>query len=189
MREFVAKYAKPAVFTLSKSKRFKTMSTTFWKPTVNALESTAHKIYVKRLYRRSLRLAQDWYWRREEFREKALIIRGYFDAGRNITNLREAEEALGHTEHLLAVYRHPQPFTCNAAFSLLFSQPLLDINSNGGTKFERNTPFPPEVYIDAFIHTDLSLSCYTKELHPLIHTHEDWLYSEELLMMVAMNSY
>jgi hypothetical protein len=57
-------------------------------------------------------LAQDWYWRREEFREKALIIRGHFEAGRNITNLKEAEEALGHTEHLLAVYRHPQPFTC-----------------------------------------------------------------------------
>jgi hypothetical protein len=91
---------------------FSLKMSTFWKPTVQSLQSPAHKIYVTRLYRRSLKLAQDWYWRREEFREKALIIRGHFEAGRNITNLKEAEEALGHTEHLLAVYRHPQPFTC-----------------------------------------------------------------------------
>lgn len=87
----------------------------FWKPAVQSISTPAHQIYVKRLYRRSLKLAQDWYWRREEYREKALIIRNYFEAGRNITNLKEVEEALGHTEHLLAVYRHPQPFTCTFA--------------------------------------------------------------------------
>lgn len=84
----------------------------FWKPVVNSLENQSHKIYVKRLYRRSLKLAQDWYWRREEYREKALIIRNYFDAGKQFTNKKQVEEALGFTEHLLAVYRHPQPHTC-----------------------------------------------------------------------------
>lgn len=85
---------------------------TFWKPVVNSLESQAHQIYVKRLYRRSLKLAQDWYWRREEYREKALIIRNYFEAGKQLTNKKQVEEALGFTESLLAAYRHPQPHIC-----------------------------------------------------------------------------
>jgi NADH dehydrogenase (ubiquinone) 1 beta subcomplex subunit 9 len=113
-----------------------------WKPVVGQLSNSAHRNYVSRLYRRSLKLTQDWYWRREEFREKALIIRGYFEASKSLTNIAQVEEACGYTEHLLAVYRHPQPHICKP---LLLSS--LDINSPGGTKFERNLPLSEEVIV------------------------------------------
>ncbi|KAJ3303094.1 hypothetical protein HDV03_004173 [Kappamyces sp. JEL0829] len=102
-----------------------------WKPVLGQLNTPAHRIYITRLYRRSLKLAQDWHWRREEYREKALIIRSYFEASRHLTNIAQVEEACGHTEYLLAAYRHPQPH--------------IYINAPGGSKFERNTPFPEEV--------------------------------------------
>lgn len=57
--------------------------------------SSAHKLYVKRLYKRSLKLAQDWYWQRSEFREKAMMIRMQFEANKNLTNMQEIEIHLG----------------------------------------------------------------------------------------------
>lgn len=80
---------------------------------VNQLNSAAHKLYVKRLYRRSLKLAQDWHWRREEFRAKALTVRGLFEANRELTNLKEVERLLAYTEFVLATYQHPQPYVRN----------------------------------------------------------------------------
>lgn len=37
------------------------------------MASSAHTLYVKRLYRRSLKLAKDWYWQNAEFRDKVLL--------------------------------------------------------------------------------------------------------------------
>jgi NADH dehydrogenase (ubiquinone) 1 beta subcomplex subunit 9 len=97
------------------------------------LSSNAHKLYVKKLYRQSLRTCIDWYWRREEQREKQMMVRELFEANRFLTNVKEVEHCLGRTEQLLSVYQHPQPY--------------IQINAPGGTKFERNLPFPEEVLI------------------------------------------
>ncbi|KAJ3190310.1 hypothetical protein HDU85_000605 [Gaertneriomyces sp. JEL0708] len=96
-----------------------------------ALGTAAHKSYVTRLYRRSLRLAQDWYWQRTEYREKALMIRQLFDANRGNNNAKEVEAIIGHAEYTLATYFHSQPYRSPAA--------------PGGTKWERNIPFPEEL--------------------------------------------
>ncbi|TPX63689.1 hypothetical protein SpCBS45565_g06434 [Spizellomyces sp. 'palustris'] len=74
------------------------------------LGTAAHRIYVTRLYRRSLRLAADWYWQRAEFREKALIIRHLFEQNRNNPNPKEIEKLIARTELMLATYHHPQPY-------------------------------------------------------------------------------
>ena len=96
------------------------------------LSSNAHKLYVQKLYRQALRTCQDWYWRREEMREKQMMVRELFESKRNVTNLREVELLLAQAESLLAVFQHPQPY--------------INITAPGGTKFERNSPFPAEVY-------------------------------------------
>ncbi|KAI8822231.1 uncharacterized protein EV422DRAFT_526154 [Fimicolochytrium jonesii] len=95
------------------------------------LGTKAHKIYVTRLYRRSLRLAQDWYWQRVEFRQKAVQIRQLFDEGKQLDNPKHVEALLGKTELILATYYHPQPYFSPAA--------------PGGSKWERNIPFPEEL--------------------------------------------
>jgi NADH dehydrogenase (ubiquinone) 1 beta subcomplex subunit 9 len=76
-------------------------------------------------------LAGNWYWQRPELREKSMIIRTLFDNNKHLTNLKEIEKVLAHTEYLLAAYHHPQPY--------------ISMSAPGGTKFERNLPFPPEV--------------------------------------------
>eukprot|EP00842_Homolaphlyctis_polyrhiza_P004396 jgi/Hompol1/4958/HPOL_001890-RA len=91
----------------------------------------AHTRYVKNLYRRSLRLAQDWYWRREELREISVKIRLLFDAQKSLANPKLIEATLLNTERILAVNAHPIPFVATSG--------------NGGTKWERNTPIPEEV--------------------------------------------
>jgi NADH dehydrogenase (ubiquinone) 1 beta subcomplex subunit 9 len=100
-------------------------------PSLGPLEQKAHTLYVKSLYRQSLRLAMDWYWRREEFREKALIIRQLFDKNAKEKNLKVIQDHLAYAEQTLAVYAHPQPFKY--------------VDAPGGTKFERNVPMPKEV--------------------------------------------
>ncbi|KAI9209750.1 uncharacterized protein BJ171DRAFT_484898 [Polychytrium aggregatum] len=98
---------------------------------MNQIGSNAHRLYVQRLYRRSLRLAGDWYWQRSDFREKACVIRAHFDENKRITNPKQVERILAHTEFLLASYYHPQPYISPAA--------------PGGSKWERNIPFPEEL--------------------------------------------
>ncbi|KND01337.1 uncharacterized protein SPPG_03149 [Spizellomyces punctatus DAOM BR117] len=95
------------------------------------LGTAAHRIYVTRLYRRSLRLAADWYWQRAEFREKALIIRHLFEQNRNNPNPKEIEKLIARTELMLATYHHPQPY--------------YNPTAPGGSKWERNIPFPEEL--------------------------------------------
>jgi NADH dehydrogenase (ubiquinone) 1 beta subcomplex subunit 9 len=98
---------------------------------IGQLASPAHKTYVKRLFRKSLRLAVNWYWQRPEMMEKQQMIRLLFDANKNLTNLKEVEAVLINTEYLLALYHHQQPY--------------ISMSAPGGSKFERNLPFPEEV--------------------------------------------
>lgn len=91
----------------------------------------AHKAYVQRLYRRALKTSADWYWQRDEWRGKALLIRHLFEENRAETSPQKIQSLLAQTEYWLAEYSHPQPYIRPAA--------------PGGTKWERNVPFPEEV--------------------------------------------
>jgi NADH dehydrogenase (ubiquinone) 1 beta subcomplex subunit 9 len=91
----------------------------------------SHAKYVQRLYKRSLKLAYDWYWQRSEYREKALIIRQLFENNRHLSNQIEITQHLRNTELLLAKYAHPQPYIAPTA--------------PNGTKWERNIPVPQHV--------------------------------------------
>lgn len=94
---------------------------------------SAHTLYVKKLYRKSLKLVSDWYWQVDEARAKALIVRHMFEENRDLVSPQEIVESLQRTEHMLALYAHPQPYIRPSA--------------PGGSKWERNVPFPQEVFI------------------------------------------
>ncbi|KAJ2993066.1 hypothetical protein HDV02_002657 [Globomyces sp. JEL0801] len=73
-------------------------------PTItHQLTSQAHNLYVRRLYKRSLRLAMDWYWRREEYREKAILIRREFERNKSLSNVKLVERTIGYTEYMLGM--------------------------------------------------------------------------------------
>ncbi|TPX33364.1 hypothetical protein SmJEL517_g03729 [Synchytrium microbalum] len=95
------------------------------------LGTPAHRQYVTRLYRKALRLSADWYWQRRECREKQVIIRAMFDANKAETNPRIVAGQLRETEKALAYYFHPIPYVSPTA--------------PGGSKWERNVPFPEEL--------------------------------------------
>ena len=92
---------------------------------------SVHTKYVQKLYKKSLKLVNDWYWQLDEARAKSLMIRQLFEDNRNLTSQQEIISALKRTEYLLALYAHPQPYIRPTA--------------PGGTKWERNVPFPQEV--------------------------------------------
>ncbi|KAJ1566037.1 Kinesin-like protein kif3b [Nowakowskiella sp. JEL0078] len=100
-------------------------------PVVYDIGSLAHRKYVRQLYRRSLKLASDWFVRRTEFREKALIIRKMFDQNKNVTSPQQVQRLLLITEHNITANYHPSPYISPTA--------------PGGSKWERNTPFPEEL--------------------------------------------
>ena len=77
---------------------------------MEVIPTLAHKHYVQRLYKRSLKCAADWYWQRGELREKCVIIRSIFDANKNVSSPQEVIRLLAYTEKCLAVYQHPQPY-------------------------------------------------------------------------------
>ncbi|KAJ3007427.1 UNVERIFIED_CONTAM: hypothetical protein HDU68_003513 [Siphonaria sp. JEL0065] len=72
----------------------------------------SHTQKIQRLYRQSLRLSNDWYWERAQWREKALIIREHFEANRHVQSPLEKDALIEVTEMLLAKYHHPAPFKC-----------------------------------------------------------------------------
>ena len=76
------------------------------------LGTPAHRTYVCRLYRKSLRLAADWYWQRRECREKQVMIRAMFDGNKNESNPRIVAAQLREAEKALAYYFHPIPYIC-----------------------------------------------------------------------------
>ncbi|TPX44039.1 hypothetical protein SeMB42_g04457 [Synchytrium endobioticum] len=97
----------------------------------NVSRTPAHRTYVCRLYRKSLRLAADWYWQRRECREKQVIIRAMFDANKHESNPKLVAVHLRKAEEALAYYFHPIPYISPTA--------------PGGSKWERNVPIPEEL--------------------------------------------
>ncbi|KAJ3057036.1 hypothetical protein HK097_001520 [Rhizophlyctis rosea] len=97
---------------------------------LNNLSSPAHNRYVRRLYKRSLKLTNDWYPHTAEFRRKQMVVRDLFEFNRNVTNEMEVFMLLKFTEHQLDAYAHHQPYVAPY--------------SPGGTNWERNTPLSDE---------------------------------------------
>ncbi|EGF78193.1 hypothetical protein BATDEDRAFT_91044 [Batrachochytrium dendrobatidis JAM81] len=93
--------------------------------------TSAHTRYVKGLYRRSLRLAESWYWQRPEQRETCVKLRALFDNDKILTNPKEIELTLLNAERLLALNAHPTPYIAPSGFN--------------GTSWERNLPIPEEL--------------------------------------------
>ncbi|KIK04732.1 hypothetical protein K443DRAFT_675748 [Laccaria amethystina LaAM-08-1] len=88
--------------------------------------SSAHRLYVKSLYRRYLQNSLDWTIRRDLWRPQALQIRAEFERNRNVHDPRALAEILEKAEAHLANMKHPDPYIAPTA--------------PGGTKWERNTP-------------------------------------------------
>jgi NADH dehydrogenase (ubiquinone) 1 beta subcomplex subunit 9 len=73
---------------------------------------TAHRLYVKSLYKRSLKLSLDWYIRRDLWRQKALDIRRQFELNKHVTSPKELEQIFAKAELQLAENAHPDPYIC-----------------------------------------------------------------------------
>jgi hypothetical protein len=117
------------------------------------MQTTAHTLKVKSLYRKALRslgmlncvclFLVDHYWERGEMIEKQVLIRDEFDKRRNIKNPKLIERVLYQTERMISDYTHFQPYICNifSRVYLYFKGPT----APGGSKWERNVPFPEQV--------------------------------------------
>nr|CAG8446634.1 15911_t:CDS:2 [Entrophospora candida]CAG8449309.1 143_t:CDS:2 [Entrophospora candida] len=90
--------------------------------------SLAHRRYVTSLYKRSLKLALDWYVERRLWRPVALEIRAKFEANRNVSSTKQLKEIFLATEAELQKYSHPDPYKAPT--------------SPDGSKWERNIPPP-----------------------------------------------
>jgi len=88
--------------------------------------SQAHRRYVQHLYRRALKSAQDWYVRRDLWRDRAIEIRVMFERNRDVKDPRAVAKLLHDAEKVVAGLSHPDPY-----------RPAL---FPGGTKWERNLP-------------------------------------------------
>lgn len=88
--------------------------------------SNAHRRYVQHLYRRALKGAQDWYVRRDLWRNRAIEIRVMFERNRNIRDPRAVAKLLNEAEEEVQRMSHPDPYRPS-----LFPD---------GTKWERNVP-------------------------------------------------
>ncbi|KAF9057892.1 NDUFB9, NADH-ubiquinone oxidoreductase [Panaeolus papilionaceus] len=88
--------------------------------------SSAHRLYVKSLYKRYLKNSLDWTVRRDLWRPQALQIRAQFEANRNVTDPRALANILSQAEKELASQVHCDPYIAPSF--------------PGGTKWERNTP-------------------------------------------------
>ncbi|KAF9450650.1 NDUFB9, NADH-ubiquinone oxidoreductase [Macrolepiota fuliginosa MF-IS2] len=100
---------------------------------VNTAFSSAHRLYVKSLYKRYLTNSLDWTINRPLWREQALLIRAEFEKNRDVTDPRTLAQILEKAERDLVAKRHPDPYIAPSF--------------PGGTKWERNTP--------PVMHTDL----------------------------------
>ncbi|KAG9127394.1 hypothetical protein FRC07_014339 [Ceratobasidium sp. 392] len=99
--------------------------------------SSAHRLHVKSLYKRYLTDAQNWYIRRDLWRNKAIEIRAEFERNRNVKDPRAIAQIMADAEARLAARAHPDPYI-HALYP-------------GGTKWERNLPPPMEKPVD-FLH-------------------------------------
>ncbi|EIN10497.1 hypothetical protein PUNSTDRAFT_132586 [Punctularia strigosozonata HHB-11173 SS5] len=90
--------------------------------------SSAHRHYVKSLYKRMLKNELDWVIRRDLWRGRAIQIRAEFERNRDVSDPRALAAILEKAERDLAAKLHPDP-----VIPSLFP---------GGTKWERNAPPP-----------------------------------------------
>jgi hypothetical protein len=88
--------------------------------------SSAHRLYVKSLYRRYLTNALDWTINRDIWRWQAMQIRAEFEKNRNVHDPRALAAILQKAEVDLANMKHPDPY--------------IPPSAPGGTKWERNIP-------------------------------------------------
>jgi len=87
--------------------------------------TTAYKSYLQSLYRATLKSASDWY-RHDEWRRAALVIRYQFDLHKTTESPAAMAEHLRSLEALEYQWRHPDPYHHPTA--------------PGGTKWERHIP-------------------------------------------------
>ncbi|CAO1626870.1 unnamed protein product [Jaminaea pallidilutea] len=90
--------------------------------------TSAHRSYVKSLYKRTLKNELDWIVRRDIWRDRAIEVRAEFERNRHIRNPRELAQVLQAAEARLADNIHPDPYKPPQA--------------EDGTKWERNLPPP-----------------------------------------------
>ncbi|TDL29863.1 NDUFB9, NADH-ubiquinone oxidoreductase [Rickenella mellea] len=88
--------------------------------------TSAHRLYVKSLYKRYLKNSLDWTIQRNLWRWKAVQIRAEFERNRNVHDPRALAIILERAENDLAAMKHPDPYIHPA--------------SPDGTKWERNVP-------------------------------------------------
>ncbi|OJA07662.1 hypothetical protein AZE42_09569 [Rhizopogon vesiculosus] len=94
--------------------------------------SSAHRLYVKSLYRRMLKNELDWVVRRDIWRGRAMMIRAEFERNRcvwhtsDVTEPRALAQIFEKAEASLASKLHPDPY--------------IPPSMPGGTKWERNIP-------------------------------------------------
>ncbi|GLB34083.1 putative complex 1 protein (LYR family) [Lyophyllum shimeji] len=88
--------------------------------------SSAHRIYVKSLYKRYLKNSLDWTIRRDLWRPQALLIRAEFEQNRDVHDPRALAAILEKAEADLAEKKHPDPY--------------IPPTFPEGTKWERNIP-------------------------------------------------
>ncbi|KAH7887336.1 NADH-ubiquinone oxidoreductase complex I [Phlebopus sp. FC_14] len=72
--------------------------------------SSAHRLYVKSLYRRILKNELDWVVRRDIWRGRAMMIRAEFEQNRDIKDPRLLAEIFEKAEAELAKNLHPDPY-------------------------------------------------------------------------------
>jgi len=96
--------------------------------------SSAHRLYVKSLYKRFLTNELNWAIRRDAWRQRAVQIRAEFERNRNIKDPRALAEIFAKAEARLKETLHPDPYI----------PPMYP----GGTKWERNLPPPVEPIFD-----------------------------------------
>ncbi|EGO27615.1 NDUFB9, NADH-ubiquinone oxidoreductase [Serpula lacrymans var. lacrymans S7.9] len=88
--------------------------------------TSAHRLYVKSLYRRMLKNELDWVVRRDLWRGRAMLIRAEFERNRDVSDPRALAVILEKAEADLASKLHPDPY--------------IPPTMPGGTKWERNIP-------------------------------------------------
>ncbi|KAH7907500.1 NDUFB9, NADH-ubiquinone oxidoreductase, partial [Hygrophoropsis aurantiaca] len=88
--------------------------------------SSAHRLYVKSLYRRMLKNELDWVVRRDIWRGRAQLIRAEFERNRDVHEPRALAQLFEKAEADLAQRVHPDPY--------------IPPTMPGGTKWYRNIP-------------------------------------------------
>lgn len=73
---------------------------------------SAHRLQVKSLYKRCLKLSLDWTIQRDVWRQEALHIRHQFNQNLHVTNPVEIQALMLATEQKLLEWEHPDPYKC-----------------------------------------------------------------------------